>query len=183
MTDLPNIPARMQRRPRDARGFPIPWAQFITADGTPDFRILDAVKVETCLRWRRCGLCGEPMGRHVFFVGGPSCVTHGIFCDPPMHRECAAFSLQVCAHLNRSKGRYNFGPLPHTPGVEFSESAVMSTVKAEWFALMHATEYTYGRAPDGMTMIRAVLPWLDVERWRDGAPEEQTHAHQGQARR
>ena len=123
-----------------------------------------------CLRHRRCGLCGVSMGRHVFFVGGPLCVENGIFLDPPMHRECAQFSLRICAHLNRTKGRYNEAPLPSETGTTFGVGAMASAEKAEWFALMHATAYTFGRGRDRMLYIRAALPWIEVERWRDGAP-------------
>jgi hypothetical protein len=73
------VPTRMLHRPRDARGFAIPYTQFIRADGVPDFRILDDEKTARCLRLRLCGLCGQQMGRHLFFVGGPACVDNGYF--------------------------------------------------------------------------------------------------------
>ena len=44
----------------------------------------------------------------------------------------------------------------------------MDDKKAEWFGLMSATGYTHGRGQDGMIAIKATLPWLSVERWRDG---------------
>jgi hypothetical protein len=179
MTDLPPllisgaiVPERMSRLPRDARGLPIPYAQFVGSDGTPDFRVLDAHKVEHCLVFRRCGLCGDPMGRHLHFIGGPRCVAHGIFHDPPMHKECAEFALRACAHLNRSKGKYSSAPLPSEPGVKIIVGEMESDQKAEWHALMHTTLYTISRTQEGRIYIHARLPWLDVQRWRDGAPME-----------
>jgi hypothetical protein len=167
-----HIPARMLRRPQDARGLPIPFSQFIRADGTPDFRVLDVMKVRQCVSQRRCGMCGEIMGRHIFFIGGPLCVANGVFNDPPMHRECAVFALAACAHLNRTKGKYNTAaPLP-TDAVTMV-ATLCSDEKAEHFALMHSTGYQVGRGSDGMIYIRANLPWLDVELWRDGAPMRQ----------
>lgn len=100
MIELPPIPFRMARRPRDPRGLPIPYSQFIDQDGKPDFRVLDDQRVARCLRYRLCGLCGQQLGKHIFFVGGPLCVDNGLFHDPPMHRECAEFALRACAHLN-----------------------------------------------------------------------------------
>lgn len=164
------VPQRMSRLPRDARGLPIPYAQFIDQNGKPDFRVLDAHKVTHCLVFRRCGLCGDPMGRHIYFIGGPMCVAHGVFHDPPMHKECAEFALRVCAHLSRSKGRYSSAPLPSSPNHTMITSDVGSDKKAEWHALMHTTLYTVSPAPEGTTYIHARLPWLDVQRWRDGAP-------------
>jgi hypothetical protein len=63
--DLPPIPDRMRGRPRDERGYPIPYAQFLDRHGKPDFRILDDGRVVACLEARLCGLCGQPMGRHL----------------------------------------------------------------------------------------------------------------------
>jgi hypothetical protein len=175
MIELPPVPMRMAHRPRDARGLPIPYAQFIASDGTPDFRVLDDVKVRHCLRARLCGLCGGQMGRHIFFVGGPLCVENGLFHDVPMHKECAEFALRACAHLNRSKGKYSAAPRPSEPGLRVVEGAMATDEKAEWFALMHTTGYTTMRGSDGMVYIRADLPWRDVQKWRDGAPMEDTH--------
>lgn len=164
-----HIPARMMRRPVDRHGRPIPFSQFICADGTPDFRILDVMKVRECLSHRRCGLCGDVMGRHIFFVGGPLCITNGVFIDPPMHRECAVFALTVCAHLNRSKGRYNTAaPLPADATI--SVAALASEEKADHFALMHTQSFSVAHGRDGAIYVRAEMPWLDVELWRDGAP-------------
>ena len=170
--ELPPIPWRMGRRPRDARGLPIPFAQFIGADGVPDFRVLDGERVQRCLRNRLCGLCGQQMGKHVFFVGGPLCVDNGLFHDPPMHKECAEFALRACAHLNRSKGKYSVAPRPSEPGLRVVEGAMATDQKAEWFALMHTRLFSQTHGSDGMIYIRAELPWLDVQKWRDGEPME-----------
>jgi len=164
---MSDIPFRLGRRPRDARGFVVPFAQFIKPDGTPDFRILDDRLTGKALRRRLCGLCGEPMRKDVWFVGGPKCVEHGYFYDPPMHRECAVYALQTCPHLARSKGKY--APIPErVAGAALVIQGAMDDKKAEWFGLMRATGYTHGRSDSGMPTIKAELPWIEVERWRDG---------------
>jgi hypothetical protein len=162
------VPRRLLGPPRDDRGFVIPYTTFVDNCGRPDFRIIDHTRVSVCLTQRRCGACGEPMGKHLHFIGGPPCVENGIFYDPPIHKECAEFAIQMCPHLARSKGRY--APTPTAP--EGATLAVPPTVveeKAEWFALMHTTDYTFGMSRDNMVVIRAKMPWLDVTRWRDGA--------------
>jgi hypothetical protein len=58
------IPERMKRRPTDKRGYPIPFVQFIGADGLPDFRVVEVALLRLCVARRLCGLCGEPMGRY-----------------------------------------------------------------------------------------------------------------------
>jgi hypothetical protein len=163
-------PARLRSRPRDARGFVIPWTQFIRKDGTPDFRVLDHERVGRALRIRLCSMCRGSMGRHIFFIGGPLCVANGYFYDPPMHRECALYALQTCPHLARAKGRY-VEPATVAQAIGAEARLIvgdMAPEKAEWFGLMHTTDYTFGRDAKGMLIIKAKLPWLDVERWRSG---------------
>ena len=165
---MADIPFRLARRPRDARGYVIPFAQFIKPDGTPDFRVMDEALTSKALRRRLCGLCGEPMRKDVWFIGGPKCVEYGCFYDPPMHRECAVYALETCPHLARSKGKYS--PVPdRIEGAAVMIQGAMDDKKAEWFGLMRSTGYTFSRADSGMHLITAELPWLSVERWRDGA--------------
>lgn len=165
---MSGIPFRLSRRPLDVRGFVIPFTQFIKPDGTPDFRVLDDVRVSKCLRRRLCSLCGDAMRRNVYFIGGPKCVDYGYFYDPPMHRECAVYALETCPHLARAKGKY--APAPEKiEGAALLIQGEMDTEKAEWFGLMQSTGYTNGRTDAGMHVIKAELPWVGVERWRDGS--------------
>jgi hypothetical protein len=88
---MTNIPFLLSRRPRDARGYAIPISQFIKPDGSPDFRVMDDERTGKVVRRRLCSLCGGKIRGDVYFVGGPKCVEHGYFYDPPMHRECALY--------------------------------------------------------------------------------------------
>jgi hypothetical protein len=169
MTDVP-VPPRLAHRPRDKRGYIVPYAQFIDAKGEPQFKVMDDARVRDCLTRHCCGLCGQPMGRHVFFIGGHLCVQNGYFYDPPMHRECAEYALRVCPHLARVKGRY--GPIPEIAGARMVVGAMEATTKVETFALMHTSTFTWGRDRAGMVLIKAALPWLDVSWWRNGEPVE-----------
>lgn len=169
MTDLADIPPRMHRRPRDERGYVIPYNQFLDANGVPDFRTIDMERQQRALRLRLCAMCGEQMGKHIFFVGGPLCVEHGYFYDGPMHKDCAIYALKSCPHLARAKGKY---AEPTARGDMTGFKLIvgeMKTDKSEWFGLMHATKYSFGRTETGMIMIKAKLPWRGVQRWRDGA--------------
>jgi hypothetical protein len=102
MPDLPvapPMPAGIAALPRDARGYPIPFTVFVDADGTPDFRVIDQEKLVACARERRCGLCGDPLGYWIAFVGGPVSHANREFADAPMHRECASYAMAVCPFL------------------------------------------------------------------------------------
>lgn len=158
------IPPRLVHRPCDPRGYVIPYAQFVDDDGAPNFAVLDHYKTRECLRRRLCGLCGQQMGRHVHFIGGPLCVANHHFYDPPMHRDCAVYALQACPHLARSKGHYR--PVPAIDGAVLVAGA-MELEHAPYFALMHTTSFDYGRTPAGMVVAKAGA-WIDVEYWKDG---------------
>jgi hypothetical protein len=165
---MSEIPFRLSRRPRDQRGFVIPFAQFIKADGTPDFRVMDERRTALAVRRRLCGLCGEPMRGDVYFIGGPLCVENGFFYDPPLHDECARYAIQTCPHLARAKGRYAPTPDLYEKGVVLIAGAMDVSKKAEWFGLMRSTGYQSGYSDEGMLVIKANMPWVSVEHWRDG---------------
>jgi hypothetical protein len=99
--ELEVLPESLARRPRDRRGLPIPAVQAINSDGTPDFTAVDAAAAWRLGEERRCGLCGEPIGYWVAFVGGPRAVQHRMFLDPPMHPDCAHAAMRLCPHMAR----------------------------------------------------------------------------------
>ncbi len=165
-----NIPARLARRPRDRRGYVIPFAQFIDKSGEPQFKIMDDELVTRCLNYRLCGLCGEQMGRHVFFIGGDLCVANGFFYDPPMHKECAEYALRTCPHIVHTIGKYGRIPDPEPLGA--GRLGVGAMGAASRFALLHGERYTYRRDQGGMMLIRAELPWQEVTWFEHGRPAD-----------
>lgn len=168
---MSKLPSRLRTRPRDRRGYVIPWVQFVADDGTPNFAVLEEGKTRDALRRRLCGLCGQPMGRHVYFVGGPLTVANRYFYDPPMHKECAIYALETCPHLARSKGRYR-DPAAVKEAIKGEAATLVvgemvTATKCDYYALMHAVSYNHGRTEQGMLVVRAG-PWIDVEYWKDG---------------
>jgi hypothetical protein len=108
---LPPLPRRIQRLPRDRRGFPIPW--FVaTIDGEPDFRVIGRGKLADAVRQKRCWVCGEPLGRKLAFVIGPMCAITRVISEPPSHRDCALFSAHACPFLTQPRMRRNEKDLP-----------------------------------------------------------------------
>lgn len=95
---LPPLPDHMKRLQFDDRGYPIPYfVQWI--DGKPDFRVLDQEKFARAARKSLCTICGEQLGIYKSFVGGPMNLLQLISGEPPMHRDCALFSVQACPFL------------------------------------------------------------------------------------
>lgn len=99
--DLPPLTERIKKLPIDPeRGYPVPWfVQWI--DGKPEFRLADSYKFLKAIKERLCWVCGERMGKYLAFVIGPMCSINRISSDPPMHLECAEWSVKACPFLLR----------------------------------------------------------------------------------
>ena len=97
------IPPMMNSRPRDRRGLPIPYFQYIPPnfenDRVVDFRVTDPERRIECLTKKLCGLCGEPLLRTFAFIGGPLSRESRVFSDPPSHENCAKYAMKVCPFL------------------------------------------------------------------------------------
>ncbi len=114
------MPARIARLPRDHRGYPVPY--FVEwRDGVPLFPILSPVKWARCVGKRLCWVCGEQLGRNLVFAIGPMCTINQISSEPPAHRECIVYALQVCPFLiNPRMGRVpteRFGEVQSPGGI------------------------------------------------------------------
>lgn len=100
----------MAALPRDARGYPVPWFVALVG-GLPDFRIADARKVEQAVLGQRCWICGGGLGRYRSFLIGAQGAMNRVHSEPPSHRDCALYAVQVCPFLalpkahRRNKGK------------------------------------------------------------------------------
>lgn len=114
---LENIPQRIEKLPRDYRGYPVPWFVHFSDDGVPDFRIMGAGKIEEAIKYQRCWICGERLGRHLAFVIGPMCLVNRISAEPPSHLTCAEFAVRACPFLSMPKMKRNEHGLEDKPTV------------------------------------------------------------------
>jgi len=104
--DLPALPERMKKLPLDDRGYPVPW--FVHwQDGVPDFRVVGRNKVYDAYTKRLCWVCGETLGRHLWFVIGPMCAVNRITAEPACHKECAEFAAMGCPFLTKPMAKRN----------------------------------------------------------------------------
>lgn len=96
------LPVGMLGRHIDHRGFPVPW--FVTRkteNGEWDFVNIESERFNTAIRSRLCWVTGTPLGRHHAFVIGPMCVVNQVSGDPPVKRDIAVWSSNVCPFLSR----------------------------------------------------------------------------------
>lgn len=108
---LVHIPGRLKLRPRDSRGFIIPYS---VDDGTfqPDFRMTQPDRVRELLANQNCWLCGLPRTHVMCFIGGPLSISNRLFSDGWMHDACAAYAIRVCPFLSRPTGQYSKREVP-----------------------------------------------------------------------
>lgn len=134
--ELHPIPLRMRGRPFDHRGYPVPW--FVTcktADGLYDFQTVDVARRDEALRFRRCWVSGEQLGRAVAFVLGPMCTINRVSADPPAIPEIAEWSARVCPFLSRPLARRpHFDGQHATPGIMVPDNPGLCAVwvTREW---------------------------------------------------
>jgi hypothetical protein len=108
---LPPIPRRWLRLPIEERGYPVPY--FVgKLDGKWDFRIMDADKLHDAIRYRKCWLCGEQLGKFQTFVIGPMCAINRSSAEPPCHLDCARYAVRVCPFLTLPKAKRRESGLP-----------------------------------------------------------------------
>jgi hypothetical protein len=92
------VPARIERLPKDKRGYPIPF--FVAwQDGKPVFPAMDPAKMKTCMRANLCWICGETLGAYKSFAIGPMCVCNRISAEPPQHVDCSKFAAHNCPFM------------------------------------------------------------------------------------
>jgi hypothetical protein len=173
-TDV-EIPRALRKRPRDRRGYPIPWIVLIDANKRPHFTINDGARTLACGRKKLCGLCGEKLRGDIAFVGGPQCFlsVRGAFSDPPMHHACAAYAIAVCPYLAApSYGRRidakTLRPEATPGGVLIGEDSLVRDDRPAAFILGRAARFEMIVRDDGAPLFFGREEWLDLAVWQHG---------------
>lgn len=126
------MPDRIARLARDKRGFPVPWVscwgsgtqhgpgqmrinlggglgvevmgatcEHVAGVGEPDLANLCSGNQIIGMTQRRCDVCGDVIDGPLHFVGA---IDNAWFREPPLHLECAVYSLQVCPGISTKPG-------------------------------------------------------------------------------
>lgn len=102
------LPEGLAKRPVDPkRKLPIPVMNMRPSDlddwdseKVADFTAIWAPTVIECGKKRLCGICGEPLGYWIAFLGGPKSAANRAYVDPPFHPSpCAVAALTLCPHI------------------------------------------------------------------------------------
>jgi hypothetical protein len=166
------IPKRIAKLPVDERGYPIPFFVGYDDRGLPDFRMMDAHKLSRAIKDRLCWICGQPLGHYLAFCIGPMCALNRNNAEPPMHKECAEFSVQACPFLLNPDQKRN----PRKVHGEWREPAGEMIKRNPGVALIWITDH-YDVYIDHRTNgpLFRLGEALEVSYWREGRP---AHRHE-----
>lgn len=169
------LPPYLAGRPRDHRGFVIPYfvawlddagRQVAEPNGTPDFRIIDQERFAKCVRLKLCWLCGQKLGKHLAFVIGPMCAITRTTSEPPSHYGCAHYAVQVCPFLSRPRMRRNDKDWPsdhrEMPGITIDRNPGVSLI---W---MTRSYHLFEPEKGGAGVLVQVGDPTRLEWWREG---------------
>lgn len=162
------VPERLARRPRDARGYPVLFTSHVREDGTPDFRVSDPDRVLEAAQRRLCGVCGERLGYWIVFLSGPQGCANRCFADPPMHPECAEFSVAVCPYLATRAERSAAMQREHGAGFQAMDPTAVRD-KPTKLGLFTTRDYT--TIPNGDFFLFRAATAKSIE-WRELATKE-----------
>lgn len=70
-----------------------------TAGAVPSFVTIDVTRATHCRTQGLCWCCGKMMGAHKWFVFGPGSAVAQQSVEPPSHRDCAQYAVQVCPFM------------------------------------------------------------------------------------
>jgi hypothetical protein len=171
------IPDRMKHLPLDPRGYPIFAMAYRDASGRAHFTINDEAKRQRMIARDLCSICGAPLWRGRWFIGGEKSAfhPHGAYIDPPMHKECAHYALRVCPYLaapSYAKLLDGATLAADDPVLTINQTAIISPstadeVRPALFVAVHARGQSSHAAPGG-GVIRPARPYIAVEYWRHG---------------
>lgn len=160
------IPRRLRQRPR-YRGMAIPFVQNIGPDGVPDFKVTERDVLKRCLENKLCGLCGNKLDKTIYWIGCPEELEKKQFREPPMHKECGEYALQVCPFLSKAEHQYSNARFKYLPKDQIADNTFNPDgEKATVFHLVGAAGY--GVISEGPFLISVLYQLLEIENWWNG---------------
>lgn len=139
------------------RGYPVPY--FVPKDehGVFQLKYASAQKMDSCIKHNKCCVCFKPLkDGEYFFISGPRGFETKTDSHPPMHEECAKYSLKICPHLYFEK--------THRTTEEQGAASWQIRDKPKEFFLVKAKKY-HPYKPDGVTLVVKYSSILEVKKF------------------
>jgi len=173
------VPKRLRKRPKDPRGYPIPYVALVDKGKRAHFTISDQMRVLEVATKGLCGLCGDKLkdeGKGAWFIGGPICFTHpqGAFLDPAMHEDCARYAVQVCPYLAAPRYAKRIDDKTLTPGALDADMVIaghpmVADDRPAVFVLGSCAGYAVTQTgPQTIVLRNPEQDWQVLEMWLHG---------------
>src|SRR6476659_217163 len=93
----PPIPTRLAQRPT-RNGLVVPYISMTDADGKAHLGQTRGIRVGECIVHGWCQICGTPLDRSrpLLFLVTQENIDDAFTGEPPLHPECAAYSITAC---------------------------------------------------------------------------------------
>lgn len=162
------MPATVEARPRDSRGYPVP-AITPWEGGEPQFALTDYVRSAECARQRLCSVCNTliPKGPVWRVVGAAESSAIGealaagrpyrnmaATLEAPGHRACMLYASMVCPYLARPNARR--GLTAQSPD-DMTAHVVRGAVRGDMGAVVGYGDYEFA-----VTKTQVLFRFLDV---------------------
>lgn len=162
------MPAAVEARPRDVRGYPVP-AITPWENDEPQFALTDYDRSAACARKRLCSVCDRPMPQgpvwRVVGAAESAAIADALTAgrpyrnlaptlEGPGHRACMLYASMVCPYLARPNARRG---LSAAEPDEMTAHVVRGTVRGALGAVVGFAEYEYA-----VTSSQVLFRFLDV---------------------
>ncbi len=139
--DIP-VPLQMQNLPLTEGGYLKPW--FVKGD---DFRVTDGDKAGLAVTKQACWICGNPFDTPLYaMVGDAISAVARIYREPPCHKECAEYAMQVCPFILYPNAKRRTAGLSYEDTLEHSNEGATVVVKPDnpgEFFITIVSNFTY----------------------------------------
>lgn len=180
------IPRALRTRPRDPRGYPVPYVVLVDDRGRAHFTVNDIRKLGKAIRSKLCAMCGRRMERSggYWFIGGAgsALLPMGRFIDGPSHEDCARYAMRVCPYLAapRYAKRIDDRTIDPAalPGTLIAFDPSMDARRPPVFVLAATDEYETEWGDGQMPYFNPRRPWVRLEYWRCGQRIEEAEGNE-----
>jgi hypothetical protein len=136
------IPLHMQGLPVTEGGYLKPW--FVKGD---DFRVTDGDKAGLSVMKKACWICGNSFTAPVYaMVGDATSAVVRIYREPPCHKECAEYAMQVCPFILYPNAKRRAAGLEHEDTLDHANEGASIVVKPDnpgEFYITLVSDFTY----------------------------------------
>jgi len=116
--------------------------------------VTDEQKRASVIRNRWCQLCGEPLGKWMFFTGGTEAAKANQYFEPGCHMDCLIYAMQVCPFI---VGRIEHAELDKVasshPDMTVRADDTFSTKRNPLWIIKKATSFSLMKSNDGTILL------------------------------